>query len=38
MTSLFKKTGVKIELLANNDMLMVVEKKIKFEIFHAIHR
>ena len=38
MTSLFKKTGVKIELLANNDMLMVVEKKIKFEICHAIHR
>ena len=29
MTSLFKKTGVKIELLANNDMLMVVEKKNK---------
>ena len=29
MTSLFKKTGVKIELLANNDMLMVAEKKNK---------
>ena len=33
-----KKTGVKLELLTNNDMLMMVEKGIRGGIFHAIHR
>ena len=34
----FKKTGVKLELLTNNDMLMMVEKGIGGGICHAIHR
>ena len=33
-----KKTGVKLELLKNNDMLMMVEKGIRGRICHAIHR
>ena len=33
-----KKTGVKLELLTNNDMLLVVEKGIRGGICHAIHR
>ena len=33
-----KKTGIKSELLTNNDMLMMVEKGIREEICHAIHR
>ena len=33
-----KKTGVKLELLTNNDMLMMVEKEIRGGICHAIHR
>ena len=33
-----KKTGVKLELLTNNDMLMMVEKGIRGGICHAIHR
>ena len=37
MTSLFKKTWVKLELLANNCMLMVVVKGIKGGICHVIH-
>ena len=38
MASLFKKTGVKLELLTNNDMLMMVEKGTIGGICHAIHR
>ena len=34
----FKKTGVKLELLTDNDMLMVVEKGIKGGMCHAIYR
>ena len=33
-----KKTGVKLELLTNNDMLMMVEKGIRGGICHTIHR
>ena len=33
----FKKTGVKLGLLTNNDMLMMVEKGITGGICHAIH-
>ena len=33
-----KKTGVKLELLTNNDTLMMVEKGIRGAICHAIHR
>ena len=33
-----KKTGVNLELLTNNDMLMMVEKGIRGGICHAIHR
>ena len=38
MASLFKKRGVKLELLTDNDMLMAVEKGIRGGICHAIHR
>ena len=38
MANLFKKTGVKLELLTNNDTLMMVEKGIRGAICHAIHR
>ena len=31
-------TGVKLELLTNNDMLMIVVKGIRGGICHAIHR
>ena len=33
-----KKTGVKLQLLTNNDMLIMVEKGISGGICHAIHR
>ena len=33
-----KKTGVKLELLTDNAMLMMVEKGISGEVCHAIHR
>ena len=33
-----KKTGIKLELLTNNDMLMMVEKGIKGGICQAAHR
>ena len=33
-----KKTEVKLELLTNLDMLLMVEKRIRDEICHAIHR
>ena len=32
-----KETGVKLELLTNNDMLMMVEKGFRGGICHAIH-
>ena len=38
MASLFKKTGVKLELLTDIDMLLMVEKGIRGRIVHAIHR
>ena len=34
----FKKTGVKLELLTDNDMLMMVEKGIRGGMCHAIYR
>ena len=34
----FKKTGVKLELLTDIDMLLMVEKSIRGGICHAIHR
>ena len=34
----FKKTGVKLELLTDIDMLLMVEKGIRGGICHAIHR
>ena len=33
-----KKTGLKLELLINNDMLLMVEKGIRGGVCHAIHR
>ena len=38
MASLFKKTEVEVESLTNVDMLLMVEKGIRGEIYHAIHR
>ena len=38
MTSMFKKTEVELELLTDVDMLLMVEKGIRGEICHAIHR
>ena len=38
MASLFKKTGVKLELLTDNGMLMMVEKGIREGMCHAIYR
>ena len=38
MASLLKKTGVKLELLTNIDMLLMVEEGIRVAIYHAIHR
>ena len=34
----FKKTEVKLELLTDIDMLLMVEKRIRDEICHAIYR
>ena len=34
----FKKTGIKLELLTDVDMLLMVEKEIRGGICHAIHR
>ena len=34
----FKKTGVELELLADNDMLLMVEEGIRGGMCHAIHR
>ena len=33
-----KKTGVKLELLSDIDMLLMVENRIRGGIYHAIHR
>ena len=33
-----KKTGIKLELLTNVDMLLMIEKGIRGGICHAIHR
>ena len=33
-----KKTRLRLELLTNNDMLLVVERGIRGEIYHAVHR
>ena len=38
MASLFKKTGIKLELLKDNDMLLRIEKGIRGGITHAINR
>ena len=38
MTSLFKKTEARLELLTNIDMLLMVEKGIRGGICHSIHR
>ena len=38
ITSSFKKTEVKLGLLTNIDMLLIVEKGIRGEIYHSIHR
>ena len=38
MASLFKKAGVKLKLLTDIDMLLLVEKRIRGRIVHAIHR
>ena len=38
MASLFKKTEVKLELLTEVDMLLMVEKRIRGGICHAMHR
>ena len=37
MVTLFKKTGVKLELVTNN-VLMIVGKGIGEGIYHAMHR
>ena len=38
MASLFKKTGVELELLTDNDMLLMIEEGIRGGMCHAIHR
>ena len=39
MTNLFKKkTGAKLELLTDIDMLMMIGKEIRGEICHSIHK
>ena len=38
MASLLKKTGVKLELLTDINMLLMVEEGIRDAICHAIHR
>ena len=38
MASLFKKSGVKLELLTDIDMLFTVEKRIRGAICYTIHK
>ena len=38
MASKFEKIDVKLELVTDADMLLMVEKGIRGEICHAIHR
>ena len=38
MTSFFKQTGVKLELLTGYDMLLMIEKVIRGGISQAIYR
>ena len=38
MATLFKKTGVELELLTDVDMLLMVEEGIRGGICHATHR
>ena len=38
MECMFKKTKVKLELLTDIDMLLMIEKRIRGRICHAIHR
>ena len=38
MANLFKNVEEKLELLTNNDMLLMVEKRIRVGICHAIYR
>ena len=38
MASFLKKTGVNLELLTDNDILLMVEEGIRGGICHAIHK
>ena len=38
MASLFKKTGVKLDLLTDYDMILMIEKEIRDGIYQATHR
>ena len=38
MEACLKKTGVRLKLLTDIDMLLIVEKEIRDGICHAIHR
>ena len=38
MASMFKKTGVELELLTDFDILLMVEKGIIGGVYHAIHQ
>ena len=38
MASLFKKTGVKLELITDVDMLLMIEKGIRGGICHSVYR
>ena len=37
MASKFKKTGIKLELLTDINMLLMVEEDIRSRITHAVH-
>ena len=38
MASMYKKTGVELELLTDYDMLLMIEEGIRGGICHAVHR
>ena len=38
MASMFKKTGVELELLTDYDMLLMIEEGIRRAVCHAVHR